>query len=56
MVSHHPVKFGGCKHCGSGVVDMFLVAEQQDLTCSHLDPPLLFFYRRHGGKEHGIKC
>ena len=26
MVSHHPVKFGGHRHCGSGDI-MFLVVE-----------------------------
>ena len=29
MVSHHPAKFGGHSHCGSGDI-MFLVAEEQD--------------------------
>ena len=28
MVSHHPAKFGGHRHCGSGDI-MFLVAEEK---------------------------
>ena len=32
MVRHHPVKFGGHRHCGSGDI-MFLVVEEQDSTC-----------------------
>ena len=31
MVSHHPAKFGGHKHCGSGDM-MLLVIEGQDST------------------------
>ena len=38
MVSHHPAKFGGHRHYGSGDM-MFVVVEEQD---SCLDPPLLF--------------
>ena len=40
-VSHHPVKFGGHRHCGSGDM-MFLVVNEQDFTCLCLDHPLLF--------------
>ena len=29
MLSHHPPKFGGDKHCGSGYM-MFLMVEGQD--------------------------
>ena len=36
MVSHHPAKFRGLRHCGSGDI-MFLVAEEQDSTCSPLN-------------------
>ena len=36
MVSHHPTKFRGLRHCGSGDI-MFLVAEEQDSTCSPLN-------------------
>ena len=32
MVSHHPAKFGGRKHCGSGAM-MLSVIEGQDSTC-----------------------
>ena len=33
MVSHQPVMFGGHRHCGS--------IEEQDPTCTRLNPPLL---------------
>ena len=36
MVSQHPAKFRGLRHCGSGDI-MFLVAEEQDSTCSPLN-------------------
>ena len=36
MVSQHPAKFRGLRHCGSGDI-MFLVAEEQDSTCSSLN-------------------
>ena len=36
MVSHHPGKFGGHRHCGSGD-KMFFVVEGQDSTCPRLD-------------------
>ena len=49
MVSHHPARFGGRRHCGSGV--MFLMAEMLDSTCSSLNPPSLFI-----SKEHGLKA
>ena len=35
MVSHHPTKFGGHRHCDSG--DMVLVVEGQDFSCSRLN-------------------
>ena len=47
MVSHHTVKFGGHRHCGSGVM-MLVVVEEQDSTCCRLDPLLLFTYSGHG--------
>ena len=50
MVSHHPAKFGGHRHCGSGDT-MFLVVEGQDSTCPRLNPPLLFI-----SKAHGMSC
>ena len=34
MVSHHPAKFGGHKHCGNRD-KMILAVEEQDSTCSH---------------------
>ena len=46
MVSHHPAKFGGHRHCGNG--DMFVVVEGQNSTCPRLDPPLLFISIAHG--------
>ena len=37
MVRHHPAKFGGHRHCGSG--DMkFLVVDGPDSTCSRMIP------------------
>ena len=53
MVSHHPVKFGGQRQCGGGDI-MFLVAEEEDSRCSHLNPPLLFISKGYGWKAHGI--
>ena len=50
MVSHHPAKFGGHRHCGSEDM-MFVVVEEQDSTCPRLDPSLMFI-----SKEHGIPC
>ena len=32
MVSNHPAKFGGQRHCSGGDM-MFLVVEGQDSTC-----------------------
>ena len=52
MVSHHPGKFGGHGHCGSG--DMFLVNEQEDSRCSRFSSPLLFISIGHGLKAHII--
>ena len=53
MVSHHPVKFGDHRHCGSGDI-MFLVAEEENSRCSRFNPPLLFISKGHGLKAHGI--
>ena len=39
MVSYHPVKFGGQRHCGSGDT-MVIVVEGQDSTQRRLDRPL----------------
>ena len=52
MVSHHPGKFVGHGHCGSG--DMFLVNEQEDSRCSRFSSPLLFISIGHGLKAHII--
>ena len=41
MVRHHPAKFGGHRHCGSGDI-MLLVAEEENSRCSRFNPPLLF--------------
>ena len=35
MVSQHPAKFGGHRHCGGGNI-MFSVVQEQDFTCSRL--------------------
>ena len=40
MVSHQPVMFGGHRHCGSEDITFSLV-EEQDPTCTRLNPPLL---------------
>ena len=53
MVSHHPVKFGGHGHCGSGDM-MFLVDEGQDSTCPRFNLLLLFISKGHGLKAHNI--
>ena len=50
MVRHHPSKFGGNSHCGSGDI-MFVVAKGQDSTCPRLDRPILFI-----SKVHGVPC
>ena len=52
MASHHPAKFGGHRHCGSG--DMFLVTKEEDLRCSYFNPQLLFVSKGHGLKAHDI--
>ena len=50
MVNHHPAKFGGSRHCGSG--DMMLLAiEGQDFTWPRLNPQLSFI-----SKAHGMAC
>ena len=52
MVSHHPARFGGRRHCGSGV--MFLMVEVLDFTCSSLNLPSLFIFKEHGLKAHDM--
>ena len=53
MVSNHPAKFGGHRHCGSGDI-IFLIAEEEDSRCSRFNPPLLFISKGNGLKAHGI--
>ena len=52
MVSHHPAKFGGHRHCCNG--DLFLVAEEEDSRCSRFSPPSLFISKEYGLKAHYI--
>ena len=52
MVSRHPAKFVGHKYCVSGY--MLLVVEEQDLTCSHLNLPLLLISKRRDLKAHSM--
>ena len=40
MVSHHPAKIGGHRHCGSG--DIVFVAKEENTRSSRFNPPLLF--------------
>ena len=35
---------------------MFLVTEEQDPTCSCLNPSILFISKAHGLKARGISC
>ena len=49
MVSHHHVKFGVHRHCGSRDI-MFLVIEDEDSRCSCFNLPLLFISKGHGLK------
>ena len=53
MVSHHPFKFDGHEHCGSGDI-IFLLVEEQDSTCSRLNLPFIFSSKRHGLKAYTI--
>ena len=53
MISHHPAKCGGQRHCGSEDIT-FLVAEKVNSRCSRFNPPLLFILKGHGLKAHGI--
>ena len=36
------------------VVDMFLVVKEQDSTCSHLNPSLMFISKEYGLKAYGM--
>ena len=53
MVSHHPAKFDGHRHCGSGDI-IFLVAEEENSRYSLFNQPLLYSSNGHGLKAHGI--
>ena len=50
MVSHHPAKFGGHRHCVCGDV-MLVLVEGQYSTYFRLNPSLLFV-----SKAHGMPC
>ena len=50
MVSLHPAKFGGHRHCGSGDM-IFVEVEKQDSIRPRLNPPLLLI-----SKAHGMPC
>ena len=45
IVSHHPAKFGGHRHCGSGDI-IFLVVEEKDTT-SLLNSTNTIFSKAH---------
>ena len=49
MISHHSVKFGGYRNCGSGDM-IFLVFEGLN-SCLHFNLPLLFI-----SKTHSMPC
>ena len=53
MISHHPVKFGSHRYCGSGNI-MFLIAEEENSRCSRFDSPLLCVSKGHEVKVHDI--
>ena len=50
MLSHHPAKFGGHRHCGSGD-RMLLVVAEDDSRCYCFNPPLLFISKDMGCKH-----
>ena len=49
MVSHHLVKFGDHRRCGSGDI-MLLVAGEENSRCFHFSPLILFISKGHGLK------
>ena len=53
MVSHHTVKFGGHRKCGSDDI-MFLLVEGQDSTCPPLNPSILLIAKALGVKTYQI--
>ena len=50
MVSHHPAKFVGYRHCGSGDI-MFLTAEEENSRCPRFNPLLLLISKGHTGYQ-----
>ena len=52
-ISQHHAKFFGHRHCYSGDI-MFLLVEEEDSTCSRLNPALLFIPKGHGLKAHDM--
>ena len=55
MVSHHPLTFGGQRHCGCGDI-LLSVAEKEDSRCSLLNLPSLFISKGYGLKAHTTVC
>ena len=53
MITHHHAKCDGHSHCGGGDI-MFLVVEEQDSTCSRLNPSLLFISKGRDLKAQGM--
>ena len=56
MIKHHPAKFGTHRHYVS-IYIMFLVVEEQDSTCSHLNLPLVLVswkYTTHDVNKYDI--
>ena len=43
VVSHHPSKFGGLRHCGSRYIIILVVEDK--VPHAHLTPPLLLTYK-----------
>ena len=57
MVSHHPLTFGGQRHCGCGCGDiLFSLAEKEDSRCSLLNLLSLFISKGYGLKAHTTVC
>ena len=50
MLSNHPAKSGGHRHCGSRYM-MFLMVEEEDSLCTRLNLLLVFI-----SKVHGMPC
>ena len=57
MVSHHPLTFGGQRHCGCGCGDiLFSLAEKEDSRCSLVNLLSLFISKGYGLKAHTTVC